>query len=96
MNKHLFHFSENSCYLRLFPQKTMGKKIELLAPAGSFESLNAAINAGADAVYFGASHLNMRAKSINSFSLDDLEELATLCKEVRKDVTEVKAQRKGS
>ena len=67
--------------MQAFPLTTiMGKKIELLAPAGSFESLNAAINAGADAVYFGASHLNMRAKSINSFSLDDLEEIATICK----------------
>ncbi|HQE13398.1 MAG TPA: U32 family peptidase [Flavipsychrobacter sp.] len=55
--------------------------VELLAPAGSFESLNAAINAGANAVYFGASHLNMRAKSINSFSLEDLEEIASICKE---------------
>jgi putative protease len=54
--------------------------VELLAPAGSFESLNAAINAGANAVYFGASHLNMRAKSINSFSLEDLEEIASICK----------------
>lgn len=58
----------------------MKNTVELLAPAGSFESLNAAINAGADAVYFGASHLNMRAKSINSFSLNDLAEIATLCK----------------
>lgn len=58
----------------------MKNTVELLAPAGSFESLNAAINAGADAVYFGASHLNMRAKSINSFSLEDLEEIASICK----------------
>jgi len=58
----------------------MQKKIELLAPAGSFESLNAAIQAGADAVYFGASHLNMRAKSIHSFQLDDLHEIASLCR----------------
>jgi putative protease len=59
----------------------MKNTVELLAPAGSFESLNAAINAGANAVYFGASHLNMRAKSINSFSLEDLEEIASICKE---------------
>lgn len=58
----------------------MKNTVELLAPAGSFESLNAAINAGANAVYFGASHLNMRAKSINSFSLEDLEEIASICK----------------
>ena len=58
------------------PRKTP----ELLAPAGSFESLQAAINAGADAVYFGTEQLNMRAKSINSFALTDLGEIASLCK----------------
>ena len=42
-------------------------KIELLAPAGSWELLLAAIQAGADAVYFGVEQLNMRAKSINNF-----------------------------
>lgn len=55
-------------------------KIELLAPAGSFESLMAAIHAGADAVYFGVAQLNMRAKSINSFRIDDLEEIGTICR----------------
>lgn len=53
---------------------------ELLAPAGSFECLQAAIDAGADAVYFGTEQLNMRAKSINSFALSDLEEISRLCK----------------
>ena len=56
------------------------KTPELLAPVGSFESLQAAINAGANAVYFGTEQLNMRAKSINSFALSDLSEIATLCK----------------
>lgn len=55
-------------------------KIELLAPAGSFESLMAAIHAGADAVYFGVAQLNMRAKSINSFRIEDLEEIGTICR----------------
>jgi U32 family peptidase len=56
------------------------KPIELLSPIGSFESLQAAISAGADAVYFGVEQLNMRAKSINSFSVDDLKEISTECK----------------
>lgn len=55
-------------------------KIELLAPAGSFESLMAAIHAGADAVYFGVAQLNMRAKSINSFRIEDLEEIGAICR----------------
>lgn len=55
-------------------------KLELLAPVGSFESLMAAIHAGADAVYFGVAQLNMRAKSINSFRIDDLEEIGTICR----------------
>lgn len=53
---------------------------ELLAPAGSFECLQAAINAGADAVYFGTEQLNMRAKSIRSFALSDLKEISRQCK----------------
>lgn len=58
----------------------MKNKVELLAPVGSFESLHAAIQAGANAVYFGVEQLNMRAKSINSFSLTDLATIQTLCK----------------
>jgi putative protease len=55
------------------------RKIELLAPAGSFECLQAAINAGADAVYFGVEQLNMRAKSVNAFSLNDIKQIAAIC-----------------
>lgn len=55
------------------------KSIELLAPAGSFESLQAAIRAGADAVYFGVEQLNMRAKSTNSFLIPDLKRIKALC-----------------
>lgn len=55
-------------------------KLELLAPVGSFESLMAAIHAGADAVYFGVAQLNMRAKSINSFRIEDLEEIGAICR----------------
>ncbi|HNL83206.1 MAG TPA: peptidase U32 family protein, partial [Chitinophagaceae bacterium] len=57
----------------------MKNKIELLAPVGSFESLHAAIQAGANAIYFGVEQLNMRAKSINSFMLDDLAAIQALC-----------------
>jgi U32 family peptidase len=56
------------------------KEIELLAPAGSFDSLQAAINAGADAIYFGVEQLNMRTRSSNSFSINDIKEISTLCK----------------
>jgi U32 family peptidase len=56
------------------------KPIELLSPIGSFESLQAAISAGADAVYFGVEQLNMRAKSINSFSVENLKEISAECK----------------
>lgn len=54
-------------------------KIELMAPAGSFEALQAAIDNGADSVYFGVEQLNMRAKSSINFTLDDLEEIASRC-----------------
>jgi U32 family peptidase len=55
------------------------KDIEIMAPAGSYESLTAAIQGGADSVYFGAEQLNMRAASSNNFTLDDLREIATIC-----------------
>lgn len=56
------------------------KKIELLAPAGSFDCIQAAINGGADAIYFGVEQLNMRAKSVNAFSVDDIRQIAATCK----------------
>lgn len=55
--------------------------IELLAPAGSFESLQAAIQAGANSVYFGIEQLNMRARSTNNFVINDLQTIAALCSE---------------
>ncbi len=54
-------------------------RIELMAPAGGFDSMQAAIDAGADSVYFGVEQLNMRAKSSINFTLDDLEEIAQRC-----------------
>jgi U32 family peptidase len=56
------------------------KDIEIMAPAGSYESLTAAIRGGADSVYFGAEQLNMRAASSNNFTLDDLREIASICR----------------
>jgi putative protease len=59
----------------------MGNKMELLAPAGSYESLMAAIQAGANSVYFGVEQLNMRTKSSNNFLIDDLAKISEICKE---------------
>jgi putative protease len=56
-------------------------KVELMAPAGSFESLMAAIKGGANSVYFGIEQLNMRARSSNNFTIDDLAKIAQICKE---------------
>lgn len=55
--------------------------IKLLAPAGSYESLRAAIQAGAHAIYFGVTQLNMRAVSAANFTLEDLAEIAKICRE---------------
>lgn len=49
--------------------------IELMAPAGSYESLRAAIQGGADAVYFGIEKLNLRARSSNNFTLEDMDRI---------------------
>ena len=54
---------------------------EIMAPAGSYESLMAAIQGGADSVYFGIEGLNMRARSSNNFTIDDLHQIARICKE---------------
>jgi len=53
---------------------------EIMAPAGSFESLGAAINSGANSIFFGVQQLNMRARSAKQFTLEDLEEIANQCK----------------
>lgn len=55
------------------------KDFELMAPVGSRESLHAALDAGADAVYFGVEGLNMRARSSVNFTLDDLRDIASEC-----------------
>jgi U32 family peptidase len=56
-------------------------EIEIMAPAGSYESLMAAIQGGADSVYFGVEQLNMRAGSSKNFTIDDLPKIASICKE---------------
>ncbi len=55
------------------------RTIEIMAPAGSWQSLQAAIQGGANSVYFGIEQLNMRARSSNNFTLKDLVEIAELC-----------------
>lgn len=59
---------------------TTGKKIEIMAPAGNFECLMAAIQGGANSVYFGVENLNMRSHSANNFSSDDLPKIVEICR----------------
>jgi len=54
---------------------------EIMSPVGSYESLMAAIQGGADSIYFGIEGLNMRAKSSNNFTIDDLHQIAQICRE---------------
>lgn len=55
--------------------------IEIMSPAGSFASLNTAIKAGANSVYFGIEQLNMRARAANNFKITDLPEIVRICNE---------------
>ncbi|MGN0037056.1 MAG: peptidase U32 family protein [Bacteroidaceae bacterium] len=57
------------------------KDFEIMAPVGSRESLAAAIQAGADSIYFGIESLNMRARSASTFTIGDLKEIAAICRE---------------
>lgn len=57
----------------------MAPDVEIMAPAGSFESLAAALRAGADSVYFGVGDLNMRARATANFREEDLPKVARLC-----------------
>lgn len=57
------------------------KEYEIMAPVGSRESLAAAIQAGANSIYFGIEKLNMRAHSASTFTIDDLREIAATCNE---------------
>ena len=57
------------------------KDFEIMAPVGSYESLTAALQGGADSVYFGVEGLNMRARSSANFTLDDLKNIVSICSE---------------
>lgn len=57
------------------------QEYEIMSPVGSYESLTAAIQGGADSIYFGIEGLNMRAKSSNNFTIDDLHKIVEICKE---------------
>ena len=59
---------------------TLGK-IELMSPAGDFTSMQAALDNGADSIYFGVEQLNMRARASMNFTIDDLPEIARRCSE---------------
>ena len=56
------------------------KDINIMAPAGNFECLHAAIQGGADSVYFGVEKLNMRSHSANNFKMEDLSEICSICR----------------
>ncbi len=62
-------------------QQITRKDFEIMAPVGSWESLASALNAGADAVYFGIEGLNMRSRSSANFTADDMAEIARRCSE---------------
>lgn len=57
------------------------KDFEVMAPVGSYESLYAALQGGADSVYFGVEGLNMRARSSANFTLEDLKNIVSICAE---------------
>ncbi|MCQ2210391.1 MAG: U32 family peptidase [Paludibacteraceae bacterium] len=59
------------------------EEFEIMAPVGSYESLMAAIHAGANSVYFGIEKLNMRSRSASNFTTEDLREIVKICKENR-------------
>ena len=62
-------------------EKYSRKDIEIMAPVGSYESLSAAIQGGANAIYFGVEKLNMRSGSSFNFTLEDLTKIVGICKE---------------
>lgn len=63
----------------IFGKEISREEIEIMAPVGSYESLSAAIQAGANSVYFGIEQLNMRARSSNNFTFDDLKKIVEIC-----------------
>ena len=65
----------------MLEQEKFSKKIEIMSPVGSMESLMAAIQGGAGSVYFGIGKLNMRSRSSKNFTISDLEEISKICQE---------------
>ena len=57
------------------------QEIEIMSPVGSYESLMAAIQAGANSIYFGVGALNMRSRSVANFTLDDMKNISDICQE---------------
>lgn len=72
---------KNTTFVIHLTTKMNNKDFEVMAPAGSYESLMAAIQGGADSIYFGIEGLNMRSKSSNNFTIDDLHQIAAICHE---------------
>ena len=64
----------------VFGKKFSRNDIEIMAPVGSYESLAAAIQAGANSIYFGVENLNMRSHSANNFTIGDLHRIVGICK----------------
>ena len=75
--RQICHFPSKSVLKQLMEKKDL----EIMAPAGNFECLQAALQGGADSVYFGIGNLNMRSHSANNFAPEDLPEIVRLCKE---------------
>jgi putative protease len=63
----------------IFGKEVKREEIEIMAPVGSYESLMAAIQGGANSVYFGIEQLNMRARSSNNFTTNDLKKIVDIC-----------------
>lgn len=79
----MLHFQLSFLILRsglLAKSEETSRTCELMSPVGDRESLAAAIQSGANSVYFGIEQLNMRAKSTRNFTLDDLDYIAKKCK----------------
>jgi len=68
-------------FIELMFMLKIAQNVEIMSPVGSYESLMAAIQGGANSVYFGIGKLNMRSKSSKNFDLDDLAKIAGICRE---------------
>ena len=71
------NFALNFQFLTMQAMNT-NRSIELMAPAGSYEALTTAINAGCNSVYFGVEQLNMRSRYSNNFTIEDLKKIAQI------------------